>query len=147
MSKDPYSRSNGFIADPYYAKKTMEGELIVVLTGSLSDRGLELIKPISRGVKQGEVHELILTDELTAAPGQTVNSIAYLGFMEVKSAAVLVEGDELKINGETIGFLAGFDQTHMPNHLNIVFKAAEKKCGRTQQLELGSFITLSKHKK
>ena len=129
MSKfDPY-QSGKFKSNPYAKKSDVNGPLTVVLDGKMDDRALSLIVPISRGVKKDEVHELILTDEETARPGAAVNRIAYLGFFVVEQSGVLVEGDQVVLNGQVIGQLAGFDETHMPNHLNIVIKAAERRTG------------------
>jgi hypothetical protein len=80
------------------------------------------------------VHELIFTDETAARPGTSVNRIAYLGFFVAEQSGVIVEGDEFFLEGQLVGNLAGFDETHMPNHLNIVIKALS---GRKTGLELG----------
>jgi len=118
---EPYA--TGKLSKNLYAKKQdVDAKLVVVLDGKMEDRGLELIKPISRCVLKDEVHELILTDEPAARPGSRVNKIAYLGFCVIERSGVIVQGDEVCLDGKIIGHLAGFDETHMPNHLNIVIK-------------------------
>ena len=131
---DPYAGGK-FKSNPYAKKSDVGGPLVVVLDGKMEDRGLSLIVPISRCIKKDEVHELIFTDEATARPGTSVNRIAYLGFFAAEQSGVIVEGDEVHLAGQLVGHLAGFDETHMPNHLNIVIKAiAERITG----LELGA---------
>lgn len=132
MLKDPYA-SNLFTENPFVKKRIVKGRLVVVLKGRLENRQLQLIKPISRAVQRGEIHELIITDENQAGPGRMVNSIGYLGFFEIDTGGVLVCGDTLKINNIEIGKIAGFDLTHSPNHLNILVYRSEKVTG----LELG----------
>ncbi len=133
---DPYSAGK-FSANPYAAKCDVTGELAVVLDGSMPDRGLVLIKPISRCIRRCDVHELILTDEAGAKPGATVNSIAYLGFVDIEKGGVIVQGDAVFLDGEKVGVLAGFDETHMPNHLNIVIKTDRMLPGTKLGAKLG----------
>lgn len=125
---DPYAAGK-FAANPYALKGDVEGPLVVVLDGKMTDRGLTLITPISRCLKKHDVHELILTDEPDAKPGIGVNRIAYLGFFAVAAGGVLVAGDEVYLDKEQVGVLAGFDETHMPNHLNIVIKTSRLQTG------------------
>jgi len=120
--KDPY-QANMFSENPYFAKSDILGSLVVVLQGKLENRGLSLIKPISRCVQKHEIHELILSDETEIGPGSTVNNISYFGFAEITQGGVLTAGDKVYCAGKLIGTIAGFDETHMPNHINIVIRA------------------------
>lgn len=135
---DPY-KSGKFKANPYHEKIDVEGSLVVVLDGMMDNRGLELIAPISRCVCKYEVHELIFTDE-QAKPGDVVNKIAYLGFLEIERGGVIIAGDMVELDGELIGTLAGFDETHMPNHQNIVINSTSLASGKDLQVKLGSKI-------
>ncbi|MDR0469606.1 MAG: hypothetical protein LBH09_06490 [Peptococcaceae bacterium] len=143
--KDPYA-SGMFKESPYFAKSDIEGKLVTVLQGTYEDRGLELIKPVSRCVKRYDIHELIMSDEEGAAPGARVDRIAYLGFVEILQGGVIIEGDGVFRNGECIGFVAGFDETHMPNHQNIVIRCEERVTGAGSGCALGDEITF-KHTK
>jgi hypothetical protein len=138
VANDPYA-SGKFTVNPYAKKTDVTGALVVVLDGRMEDRGLALIKPISRCVCRHEVHELILTDE-TVGPGDTVNRIAYLGFCSIREGGVVVSGDEFYMDDKLLGRLAGFDETHMPNHLNIVIKADSILTGIELGVELGHKI-------
>lgn len=139
MSIDPY-KAGMFKANPYAKKTEIRGNLVVVLEGRLEERSLQLITPISRALLKGEIHELILTDEEGAKPGSSVNAIAYLGFFEVTAGGVMVSGDEVFLHQQLIGTVAGFDETHLPNHLNIVIKVPERKSGVELGAELGMEI-------
>ncbi|MDR3560194.1 MAG: hypothetical protein P4N41_19545 [Negativicutes bacterium] len=133
---DPYAAGK-FSANPYAAKRAVLGPLAVVLDGRMDDRGLLLIKPISRCIRRHDIHELILTDEAEAKPGAVVNRIAYLGFVEIEQGGVIVEGDAVFLAGEKVGVLAGFDETHMPNHLNIVIRTETMISGSMLGARLG----------
>ena len=137
---DPYAAGK-FAANPYAAKSVVKGPLVVVLAGRMEDRGLALITPISRCLSRHDIHELILTDEPTAKPGAKVNRIAYLGFFAVAAGGVIVSGDEVTLDGRPIGVLAGFDETHMPNHLNIVIRTDRLLSGVEQDARLGAVVS------
>lgn len=138
---DPY-RNKMFKSDPYFAKAVLAGRLVVVLDGQYPQRGLNLIPQPSRAICRYQVHELIMTDQ-DAQPGCTVDPIAYLGFVEFHQGGVMVTGDRVVLGGEDIGFVCGFDETHMPNHLNIVVKG-ERVSGRQRNLSLGQQVEFIK---
>jgi len=66
-----------------------------------------------------------------------VNRIAYLGFVAIADGGVIVADDEVYLAGCLVGTLAGFDETHMPNHLNIVIRTDRLADGVEQGAELG----------
>jgi len=137
---DPY-KTGMFKTNPYAKKKPLKGSLVVVLDGTYEERGLQLIPQPSRCLVANEVHELILTDE-NKKPGDTVNKIAYIGFFAVKESTVITVGDEVKINGHLIGKIAGFDETHMPNHYNIVIYGEERVSGNQRNLNLDDEVII-----
>lgn len=143
MVTDPY-KSGMFKKDPYVKKRICEGKLVVILDGLMEGRKLQLIVPPSRAVLAGEVHELIVTDEREAAPGKEVNSIGYWGFFEVLKSTVMVSGDTVWIGGRKLGVVAGFDETHMPNHLNTVIRADKRQTGLELNLQLEDEIIIKK---
>ncbi|EGW41215.1 hypothetical protein [Desulfosporosinus sp. OT] len=136
---DPY-KAGFFSENPYAAKTAIHGKLVVVLRGKLEKRELELIPMISRAVQKHEVHELIITDELAAGPGSKVNKIAYIGFVEIAKGGVLVVGDTLTVQGKSVGQIVGFDETHLPNHLNIVIASENRVDGIELGVQLESEI-------
>ena len=140
MADDPYVRNIFGKKNPYYAKRSVKGQLVVVLDGTYEERGLSLIKPPSRALRAGEIHELIVTDE-SAQPGIKVNNIAYVGFIEVTIGGVIVVGDEVHVGNKVIGKIAGYDETHMPNHLNIVLNG-ERSPGKERGLVLEEEVVI-----
>ena len=142
MYLEPYA--SGMIKkSPYVQKKIIKGKLVVILDGIISKRGLNLITPPSRAIKKNEIHEIILTEE-DAAPGKIVNSIAYVCFFEVEEGGVIVIGDSVYIGAKLIGEVVGFDDTHMPNHQNIILYAPKKKTGVELKINLDEKILFKK---
>ncbi|MFZ5648715.1 MAG: DUF6917 domain-containing protein [Bacillota bacterium] len=137
---DPY-KGGLFSINPYAAKREIKGRLVVILRGKLENRRLSLVIPISRAVLKNDIHELIITDEAEAGPGKAVNSISYAGFVEITEGGVLVAGDEVVCNGKVLGRVAGFDETHLPNHLNIVIFSGSRNDGVELGLALESEIS------
>lgn len=132
--KDPY-KEGMFKNNPYAKKKPVKGIIKVVLDGVYEERGLSLIVQPSRCLCKNEIHELILTTE-EVKPGDRVNKIAYVGFFEVTEGSVAVFQDPVKIGGRGIGVIAGFDETHFPNHYNIVVKGEELLSGKERSIDL-----------
>lgn len=143
MVVDPY-KSGMFKKNPYAMKLPCKGHLVVVLEGKMEGRKLQLMTPISRALLAGEIHELIVTDEEEAGPGKEVNKIAYWGFFEVSQGTVVVSGDKIVIGHGVEGIIAGFDETHMPNHLNIIVKGVERKTGVELGLNLNDPVKIQK---
>jgi len=112
------------------------------LDGKLENRGLELIKPISRVFTKGTIIELIATDDDNAKPGNKVDNIAYIGFLELNNGGVVITGDELLWNGKTIGTIAGFDDTHMPNHQNTIVKVSKRISGKELGIKLNDELII-----
>jgi hypothetical protein len=138
--KDPYAsgRVQGRRDWPHSG---LEARFVAVLKSTREDRGLELILPPTRAIRKNEIHEFILTDEDDAAPGKVVNRVAYVAFAEFTKGGMLVEGDKVVVHGQTIGEIAGFDETHMPNHQNIVMKGPERKTGVDLGAKVGDLIS------
>lgn len=142
MANDPFKDNLGPRA--IFAKKTtVRARLVVVLDGRLPQRGLELIPQETRGVRVGEVHELIGSIQPGIGANSIVDPICYLGFVEILSAGVIGAGDELRVGGKLVGHLAGFDYTHMPNHMNIVIATAADRSGIEREFELEQEVTFS----
>lgn len=143
---DPYT--SGMIKkSPYAQKKTIKGKLVAILDAIIEKRRLNLITPHSRAVKKGEIHELIATEEKEAGPGKIVNNVAYVCFFEVEEGGVIVRGDEVYINEKFIGKIAGFDDTHMPNHQNIILYAPKKETGVGLEITLEEEILFKKEQR
>ncbi|MFP3951633.1 MAG: DUF6917 domain-containing protein [Candidatus Bathyarchaeia archaeon] len=109
----------------YGHRRPVIGEIVALLHISFKDRGLELIETKSRALNIGEIHELMLTDENDAAPGGRADRVSAIAFFEVKQGGLAVFGDRVTIGGCNIGEVAGYDLTHMPNHMNVLVKSED----------------------
>lgn len=138
---DPYVK--GIIPKGIYYKRTeVYGKIVVVMDAYLKDRGLHLIKQPTRVFKKHDVVELIVTEEKSDL-GHDVHSIAYIGFVEIKNGGVVKRGDQLTIDGIVIGNVLGFDETHMPNHMNLVITVERKQSGKELEIVLGDEVIFS----
>jgi hypothetical protein len=138
---DPYAQkmtNRTFFA----AKSDLHGRVVTVLRGKLESRALHLIVPISRAFTTGTIVEFISTDETTAGPGATVNQIGYIGFVELTAGGILLAGDTVEIDGKVIGTIAGYDDTHMPNHQNIIITTGGRTTGEDLDLKPGAPVLI-----
>ncbi|MCD6144190.1 hypothetical protein [Thermococcus sp.] len=143
---DPYEKSKILLKDIariFHEKNNVEGRISVVLNHSLTNRGLKLINTPSRALKKYEIHELIGTGE-EASPGSEVKNVWYLGFFEVEKGGVITCGDSVWVNNRKIGEVIGYDETHMPNHLNIVIKLKELKTGAEFGIKLNDRVVIGR---
>lgn len=62
--------------------------------------------------------------------------------MEITEAGLIVIGDEVIADGVKIGEVAGFDESHFPNHMNILIRVKELKTGlkRVYNLEVELYL-------
>ncbi|MDL2300159.1 hypothetical protein LJC01_00750 [Clostridiaceae bacterium OttesenSCG-928-D20] len=138
---DPY-KTGQFKENPYAQKSPIIAKSKVVLRGHYESRGLLLMAARSRAVQKYEIHELIASDEPEISPGTGADKIAYLGFIEIRDGGVITVGDELIWNGRKIGKIAGFDETHFPNHLNIVVSVDTREDGTELSLGLNEIVEI-----
>ncbi|MEM4487896.1 MAG: hypothetical protein QXK88_03715 [Desulfurococcaceae archaeon] len=143
MSAEPYARFSIMGKDIFLAKRSVSGTVIAVMDLRLPDRELKLITPHTRAVKSGEIHELILTSNPDAKPGSSVKGAVYLCFFEVTKGGIVAVGDILFLRKEPLCSIAGFDETHMPNHMNIICYTKEPKTGGEIGLHLGEELIIS----
>lgn len=122
---------------PDMPHRAIEGAMMAVSARSHEARGLSLIPQRTRCLRRYDVHELIVTNENRQDAKATIDRVAYLGFFEVTSGGLLIQGDELLIADGLVGQVLGFDETHMPNHLNIVISAPQRRSGKEAGLALG----------
>jgi hypothetical protein len=132
-----------FGANPYGAKRPVIGRVVAVLRGVTDRRGLYLTEYRSRAVPCGQIHELMVTDE-DAQLESTVNRVALLAFFEVEVGGVLLVGDRVTSGARELGRLAGYDETHMPNHQNICVVGSDFRAGETLGLQVGDELTFAR---
>lgn len=138
---DPYVRKL-VNSDFYHSKTDIRGRFVVVLDGKLDNRGLNLIQPISRAFPKSAIIELIGTDEKDAGPGKSVDNICYIGFVELLNSGVLLVGDKIKWKDIIIGTIAGYDDTHMPNHQNTIILMEKRIPGKEFNIQPGDEIVI-----
>jgi hypothetical protein len=76
-----------------------------------------------------------------ARPGVTVETVGYLAWVAFEKPGVLVAGDTVQVNGDVLGEVCGFDETHAPNHLNIVVRTPKLLTGRTANFHPDTRVT------
>lgn len=128
----------------YAANRSVEGEVVTVLDSTHDARGLNLIPTYSRALKQNSIHELIATDEADQKPGGIANRIAYLAFFEVTRGGCILVGETLFADGNPIGDIIGFDETHEPNHINIIIGVKTRATGPQLKISLGSQLKFAR---
>ena len=132
-------RGSGTRGEPI--RRPLEARFVGVLDNRNDGRELALIKAHTRVVRRHDIHELILTDEQSAAPGGTVNGVHYIGFVEFEAGGgILAEGDSVNIGGKAIGTIAGFDESHCPNHYNVLIKGPRRITGVELQQQPGDLV-------
>lgn len=129
-----------FGQNPYADNRPVSGQLVTLLRGVTDKRGLEIEAYRSRAVIAGQVHELMVTDEPDAGPGDKVDRVALIGFFVVEQSGVIVVGANLEIDSRPIGTVAGFNDTHMPNHQNVCIQAQELADGVDLMLAIGARV-------
>ena len=123
---EPYA---GLTERPLCRKGDVIAEMVVVFGNKRGQRALNLIAPYTRVVPLNEIHEFIITDEEQARPGGQVDRVAYLCFAEIKKGGAIMFGDSVFIEDQKVGRVVGFDETHMPNHINVIIYSPEFKSG------------------
>jgi hypothetical protein len=130
-----------FGTNPYVDNRPVTGEVVTVLRGISDRRGLRLEHYRSRAVRRGDVHEIMVTDETDAAPGESVNSVGLIAFVSVTSSGVLLVGASVAVADQPLGTITGFDDTHMPNHQNICLEVEQLTDGVELGLTVGAKVT------
>ena len=98
------------------------------------DRAIQPAKWVTRCINAAEVHEFI---NVGPDPSYPVDHVEYYGFATFDSSGVLAVGDSLICDGTSLGTISGFDETHMPNHYNILIAGPTLENGRSLDLRAG----------
>jgi hypothetical protein len=105
----------------FTSKRLITGNWVAVMNHERHDRALHLSHYRTRCISAGEVHEFLICDNATDIT-LPINDVAYLGFGELELSGVLEIGDYFYCEEKLIGRIIGFDETHFPNHYNIVLQ-------------------------
>ncbi len=109
-----------------------------VMDHTRRDRAIAPAKWQTRCITAGEVHEFI---NVGPEPVYPVDHVEYFGFATFSNSGVLAVGDVLTCEGRVLGVISGFDETHMPNHYNILVESPELRNGNALQLTAGMSLT------
>jgi hypothetical protein len=115
----------------YRERRPVIGEVVTVIDVTFGSSVIDLAESWSRAVIRNDVHEIMLW-----SPLEEGDDAAAVAFIEITQGGNIVNGDEVRLDGEAIGSLAGFDYNHMPNHMNIVVETNSLEI----PLTLGSII-------
>ncbi|MCB1744597.1 MAG: hypothetical protein KDK91_29795 [Gammaproteobacteria bacterium] len=124
----------------YTAKRDVTGALVYVFCMRADNRQMALEPLVTRALQRGEIHELIVSQSPDIDPGKPVPDVAYIGFFEIEQGGIAEVGDDVFAGDRRLGRLAGFDLTHMPNHLNVVVATDQALTGAELSLALGAPI-------
>jgi hypothetical protein len=112
----------------FSAKIDIEGKWVAVMKHSRNDRSMKLGFFQTRCLKREEIHEFIVCDR-EAEVTSTIDNVAYLGFGEITQGGVVEVGDCLYCGETIVGQVVGFDETHLPNHFNIIIQGESLATG------------------
>jgi hypothetical protein len=102
----------------YRDRRPVRGEVVTIIDVTFDSSGIDLVESWSRAVPKREIHEIMIWNPTEEGE----DDAAAVAFIEITQGGNIVNGDEVRVNGEPIGNLAGFDYNHMPNHMNIVIE-------------------------
>lgn len=133
---DPYE--DVLEGNPYEgaSKTPVTGWMSAVMDVGFERRSLELIPQLSRSIRTGDVHELMLTDEPNVRPSESVDRCGVLGFVVFEAGGVVAVDDEVLVDGRVLGTVGGFDGTHAPNHYNVLIEGDRSDTGVELGIEL-----------
>jgi hypothetical protein len=115
------------------------GRWVAVMEHRRNDRKLVPAAWKTRCICAGEIHEFILCQH-GRTHGEEINDVSYLGFAEITSGGVVALGDGLHVDGRLIGTVCGFDETHAPNHYNILIATERLVTGAEIGLVVGESV-------
>jgi hypothetical protein len=127
----------------YVAATPVQGRLVVVLRGVTERRGLRLEAHRSRATPRHEIHELMVTDEASET-GTVVDRVGLIGFFEAEQGGVILVGSSVYLGETLLGTVVGFDETHMPNHINICVRVDTLTDGERLGLQPGDGVRFVK---
>ena len=142
--QDPYSTPIAFTKIGETEKRETEGQLVAVLGLASDKRGLVLIPQQARVLCKNEIHELVTTDEAGAGAEKRVDRIGVIGFFEVIQGGYVTAGDSISIGDKKIGKVAGFDETHFPNHYNVVVITSKRFSGLEAGFQVGDKLSIGR---
>ena len=124
-------------------KRTLIGKFVAVMNFYKLDRGINITEFRTRCLLKNEIHEFILCSEDTD-PNKPIDNVFYLGFGEFTEGGVMEIGDTLYLSGKLLGTILGFDETHFPNHYNIIIKTSHLQTGMEMGIKAEDEFSIQK---
>ncbi|MEU2679579.1 hypothetical protein ABZ638_22100 [Streptomyces sp. NPDC007107] len=125
-----------------WPRAPMTGRWVAVMEHRRLTRGMKLERWQTRAVCAGAVHELMTTPSPPPPGSDRVDDVSYLGFAEF-GAGLLAVGDAVReADGTLLGHVLGFDDTHLPNHMNVILLSEDRHTGRQRGLVPGDALEL-----
>lgn len=125
-------------------KEELQAVVSAVMGHKRNDRKMVLAEWKTRCIKEGEIHEFLSSTDFGGDKTKTLNNFVYLGFFRFTKGGVIEIGDRLITGKNTVlGEIIGFDDTHLPNHINIVL-SGQDKTGEELGLKAGQQIIIKR---
>ncbi|MFE5729639.1 DUF6917 domain-containing protein [Streptomyces sp. NPDC056528] len=126
-----------------WPRSALTGRWVAVMEHRRLSRGMKLERWRTRALPAGTVHELMTTPAPPPAGGDRVDEVSYLGFAEF-TGGLLAVGDAVhEADGKLLGHVLGFDDTHLPNHMNVVLLSEDRRTGRQRGLVPGGRLRVT----
>jgi len=127
-------------AQMFTSRREVNGRWVAVMKNRRDDRMMVPAKWRTRYFLAGEIHEFILFRPDVDRDVE-MSLVSYLGFAKIVDGGVVAVGDELQLAGRMIGTVHGFEETHAPNHYNILIASEELPTGAEIGLEIDAPVT------
>lgn len=105
------------------SKRPLAAHLVKLMFHTRQERGMALSPWGSRAIRAGDVHELVTTTDRPRRAGDRIDHVGFIGFAAFARPGLIERGDEVWVGDRRVGTVAGFDECHAPNHLNVVVDA------------------------
>lgn len=124
-------------------KVTIKAQWLAIMDHERKDRAITLSPYKTRCLQVNEIHEFMLCAE-NSDISLPINHIKYLGFAEIQNGGIVEVGDYV-LNSENFqAKITGFDETHYPNHYNIVLSSPVFLNGKEYGFFVNDFFLISK---
>lgn len=107
-------------APQQWLRQDVSAHWIAILNHRREKRGIVLTPWQTRAIRSGDIHEILTTPQVSRFPHEQIDEVYYLGFAVFEAGILAVEDELWDKNGTLLGRIIGFDETHAPNHLNIL---------------------------
>jgi hypothetical protein len=126
-----------------WLRNPVRASFLAILNHRREQRGMKLSPWQTRAIRAGDIHEFLTTPDQPGSTDARVDRAYYLGFAECQ-AGIIAVGDVVSTTRGEVGSILGFDETHAPNHLNIVIYSPLCQTGLQLGLQPGDSLSISR---